>query len=417
MLRPVVCVVATLSAVLGGFVDRSAAPAAPNAVRWSITDLGSLGGRGSQALAIDDAGHVVGVAETVTRFQHAALWTAQGRSVDLGTLGGTQSVARGVNLAGQVAGISYIGTALTIHAFLWSGGKLTDLGTLGGPSSSAVAVNASGQVAGAARTTSPQTHAFFWQRSSGMRDLGTLGGTLSLSAGINTAGTIAGYSYTAGNAGIRGFVWTASGGMRDLGVPPQFAHATVGGINDRGDVVGTGYSANGRTSHGLVWSGGTIKDVGALPGDSFSQLDAVNELGEAAGNSSATATGPQRPFLWTGARLVPLSTLLPGGSGWTLTRVSSLNDLGELVGTGIHDGRATAFLLSPPPRDQLSRLVRLARAAKLPAAQLRLVAQVRGAAGCSLLGRFAASVRHQRVRAAASRVLDHLCSSRPVRIL
>src|ERR1035438_10345655 len=57
---------------------------------------------------------------------------------DLGTLGGTYSYGYGINHAGWVGGGAATasqtgGVAQT--AFLWHGGQITNLGTLGGPSS------------------------------------------------------------------------------------------------------------------------------------------------------------------------------------------------------------------------------------------------------------------------------------------
>jgi len=31
--------------------------------------------------------------------------------------------------------------------------------------------------------------------------------------------------------------------------------------------------------------------------------------------------------------------------GWILTSVSGINDIGQIVGAGLHDGRTTAFVL------------------------------------------------------------------------
>jgi probable HAF family extracellular repeat protein len=54
---------------------------------------------------------------------------------DLGTLGGTFSFGVGINNRGWVAGFSTLPGDLNQHAFLWRNGKITDLGTLGGPNS------------------------------------------------------------------------------------------------------------------------------------------------------------------------------------------------------------------------------------------------------------------------------------------
>src|SRR5262245_11534797 len=84
---------------------------------YTITDLGTLGGRMSQAIGISPSGLVVGVAETSARESHAFLYQ-NGVMQDLGTLGGTGSLAYAVNDAGQVAGYSQTAGGDT-HAFLY----------------------------------------------------------------------------------------------------------------------------------------------------------------------------------------------------------------------------------------------------------------------------------------------------------
>src|SRR6185503_13442543 len=51
---------------------------------------------------------------------------------DLGTLGGSSSQAVAINEAGQIIGQSYLAGDAEQHAFVWQGGVMTDLGTLGG---------------------------------------------------------------------------------------------------------------------------------------------------------------------------------------------------------------------------------------------------------------------------------------------
>lgn len=114
-----------------GFLE--AQPGLPRAV-WRApsgvtVDLGTLpGGLRSSAVAIDDAGTIVGQSETARGSFRAVRWR-RGVIEDLGTLpGGDFSVASAI--AGDVVlGESDARDGL-LHAFRWQNGRMTDLGPL-----------------------------------------------------------------------------------------------------------------------------------------------------------------------------------------------------------------------------------------------------------------------------------------------
>jgi probable HAF family extracellular repeat protein len=81
---------------------------------------------------------------------------------DLGTLGGCCSDAVAINPAGQIVG-SIVTAALERHA-LWTDGVITDLGTLGGDFSQVGGINPVGEVVGASVTGAGQFHATLWTR-------------------------------------------------------------------------------------------------------------------------------------------------------------------------------------------------------------------------------------------------------------
>ena len=54
---------------------------------------------------------------------------------DLGTLGGTFSIAVAISNTGTVSGFSNLPGDAAQHEFIWRNGVMTDLGTLGGPNS------------------------------------------------------------------------------------------------------------------------------------------------------------------------------------------------------------------------------------------------------------------------------------------
>lgn len=207
--------------------------------RGVTTDLGAQ--MESASSALNDAGQVTGVVYTSAGI-HAFLysrWTL----TDLGTLGGDYSYGRDLNNAGQVTGDSTTPSGGAPHAFLYSGGTMTDLGTLGGDYSSGWSINAAGQVVGGASTGDQAEHAFLYSDGS-MKDLGTSGEGWSIASGINNAGQIVGFAGPGGTDLPRAFLYS-SGVMTDLTglLPGDSEWATLNwanAINDSGEILGLG---------------------------------------------------------------------------------------------------------------------------------------------------------------------------------
>ena len=214
----------------------SAEPAAPtaSAVTWTVRDLGTLGGRSSQANAINSAGVIVGVSSVAGSEQpHAFVWKT-GAMTDLGTLAGGQSEATAINDDGIIVGWSRVASG-DQRAVRWKDGRKRNLGTLGGRNSEARGINTFGVIVGWSETASGARHAFMW-KDGVMTDIGTLGGATAQANGINRSGTIVGGSMTA--SGERhAFRWK-DGVFKDLGaLGRQFSFAAA--INTKGQIVGT----------------------------------------------------------------------------------------------------------------------------------------------------------------------------------
>jgi len=127
------------------------------AFRWvngTMTGIGTLGGSVSRALAINNKGHIVGHSQLTgdprdpngAPFVHAFL-KKSGVMTDLGTLGGRNSTALDINDAGQVVGWSETAAGIR-HPFLWQNGVMQDLLAGSADSGTAHAINPFGVVVG-----------------------------------------------------------------------------------------------------------------------------------------------------------------------------------------------------------------------------------------------------------------------------
>ena len=124
----------------------AATPAGTASRTWLITDLGTLGGNRSAAVAISESGQVIGTATTAGEYAdpHAFLW--ESRTIrDLGTLDGFTSEAVAINDRSQVIGNRVARNGFA-HVFLWRHGQMIDIGPPSPYYTNAVAINANGQV-------------------------------------------------------------------------------------------------------------------------------------------------------------------------------------------------------------------------------------------------------------------------------
>jgi probable HAF family extracellular repeat protein len=181
---------AVAAIVLGG---SAASPARSAQTHWVITDLGTLGGKWSEALAINARGQVVGWSYRSDELRHAFLW--QDGKMSRGKLpGGYMAVA--INNRGLAVGLC-LGREYAARACLWQNGKVRDLRILRhGDRGRALAVNDRGQVVGRTGVGPPsgKHHAFVWQDGR-LTDLGGLRtGDWSAATAINDQGQIIGIS-------------------------------------------------------------------------------------------------------------------------------------------------------------------------------------------------------------------------------
>lgn len=323
--------------------------------RYSIQDLGTLGGSESFANGLNNHGQVVGFANVLgDSTLHATLYSETGSSnTDLGTIsGGDFSIANAINDLGQIVGSSQTDNFDT-HAALFSstGGNNLDLGTLGGSSSRAVRINAGGQIVGQATTAAGVQHATLFSIAGGTpTDLDPLG-SFSTANGINASGQIVGEAEFQDGFSAHAAVFSG-GDKQDLGtLGGDLSYATS--ININGRIVGAATLFGNGQQHGVLYSGTGLNNVdfGSIVGNSNVALS-INAIGAAVGFfETVTPTSREtQAFLWTAAEgMLDLDTLIDPADGWDLSFAGAINDLGQIAvnGRSIKTGNTHALLLTP----------------------------------------------------------------------
>jgi probable HAF family extracellular repeat protein len=347
---------------------------------------------------INSYGQIVGNTYRESSGDRGFLWTPNapngtaGAVRDLGLLRQgfvPRAGADGINSSGQIAGFSTDISPADL-AVLWTptipngtSVRIVRLGDLPGSNdypSYAYGINDVGQVVGEARTANGPTHAFLWTPSTAngmtgsMQDLGTLTGNTggySQALGINSIGQVVGVS-SSGIVPFRPFLWNpltpngTTGAMFPLGVLP----GTANEINDYGQVIGESNAVTG--TRAFLWTPtirngvtGTMVDLGDFAGGrNESRALGMNSAGHVVGESWVTE-GPQA-FLWmpdapnaSSGTMRNLNSLLSASdrSQWQLHRARDINDLGQIIGSGLFDPDGAgpmipvsrAFLLTPVP--------------------------------------------------------------------
>lgn len=351
------CVYLLTPAVKTGAPSPHAATPPSSTVRYTVTCLDALSSEPLFFLtvvgAINNRGQVCGWVKTTQGKRHACLWE-QGRVTDLGTLGGDNSEALAINDMGQVTGWADTGkmyvdfTSTPVRrAFLWQSGKMIDLGTLSGDLHSAgLSINNHGQVFGQAIGFPEPVDLDTGQRPEAIRTFLWQNGKLRvvntpLGMGrINIRGNGAGWEEIKSSpATYRVVIW-GKGGKTAL---PAFGSGKIvvaARINDMGQAL-TQTSQGDYPTVTTLWTGRHWQLVGrGLLGNH------LNNKGQVVGHTEGKPER-QSAFVWQNGTRTDLNSFLPDNSGWTLREAVSINDRGQIVGTGMYQGQSHAFLLTP----------------------------------------------------------------------
>jgi len=332
---------------------------AVGAVRYTVTDLGTLGGSSSRGYAINNLGQVTGIFVNPQGSTHAFLYS-DGSMADLGTAGGSYTYGYGINNLGQITGTGDAGGAGRIVLYRNGGWELiSGLDPQLAYLSDGFAINDEGAITGQSNLPTGEIHAFLYS-SSGIRDLGTLGGQFSYGYGINQSNHVTGSATFPRDPVTRLYSSHAflhdGVSLQDLG--SLGGDSSVGyGINGADQIAGSSQIPGGEW-HAALYTAGVWSDLGTLGGTNAG-LRAINEKGEATGYS--IVSGDRRALVYADNTLRDLNDLIPAGSGWVLIDGYGINDQGQITGQGSIGGQNHAFLAIPMP-DQPSLLIQFVAA-------------------------------------------------------
>lgn len=177
-------------------------------------------------------------------------------------------------------------------------------------------------------------------RSYTVTDLGVVNGRCVEPSYINDHGQITG-SFTASSG--RGTAFLYGDGIADLGAPGGIYSSSSGDcINNKGEITGQyalPFLLGDKTQvyHAVVYSGGRMKDLGTLPGDTHSFGCGINNSGVVVGYVSSSKSDTtyyealdyhQRAFLYKGGKMTALGAL-----GGKFSVAVAINDKGDITGS------------------------------------------------------------------------------------
>jgi probable HAF family extracellular repeat protein len=315
-------------------IDREVSATFPKKPGFTIVELPAVEGISNvMARGLNSHGDVVGqvvFGRDGTSARAFFYDAATGSSRRIGDHGSDQ-FATAINDAGQVA----INDHHSDHAYRWDAGGMIDVGAAAGNKgrvyTQLFAINSRGWLAGFSLSVSGLVHAVLWNGAT-LSDLTPALNAHTMATAMNSSGQAVG-------------VWSSPGGhhavlfengeMRDLGT--LGGDSVASGINDRGRIVGSS------GAHGFVYDlpSGPMRDIAP---SRYTMLSAVNTAGDAVGGMGDLFIGSA--LLWRDGDVIDLTDAL-GDPSWLLITAQAINDRGQIIGSGTHDGKKREFRLSP----------------------------------------------------------------------
>ncbi len=235
------------------------------------------------------------------------------------------SVTTGINDAGDITGYMYssagymnafIGSA---SAFYYHAGQVTPIGPISQSMLDQIptAINSSGAIVGTAESTtaSGATDAFLYSNGT-YQDLGNFGARIASPTAINDKGQIA---------------------------------LNLLGTYNANDPLATVLSTN--SVHAYIYNNGQLTALQPLPGDTYTRVLAMNNMGTAVGYSFANSDGrfTDHAVVWQNGIVTDLTSATAGLNGFSLVNVASINNLGQITANAMGPDQEMdgSFILTP----------------------------------------------------------------------
>lgn len=332
----------------------------PAALGQTLIDLGTLSGGSSGSsygLGINELGDVVGESASSDE-PRGFVWTSSTMH-DLQSLGpypnrDIPSAAYGINDEGEIVGWSMTGLypdedyAVIHMQDEWYMENIGD--DLGVYRSYTFAVNQAGIACGEAAVMEIAGQEAFYHDGSVHRMGVFTGAGSTIATAINNASPfeIAGWGAITGNQ-RRAFLWS-NGSYTNLGTRLGGSHSAAFGINDEGLVAGV-VTDSSNYDHAYIFdgpSGGT--DLGKYSSTISACAIDINNNDEAVGYSLTGAYNTNRALYWAAnGDMTDLTDYIGTSNGWTIfCEATAINDAGQIVGTGVKNGKFRAYLLNMP---------------------------------------------------------------------
>jgi hypothetical protein len=277
-----------------------------------------------------------------------------------------------INDAGVAAGAYGIpGDPGTIRAGFVRNGQLTTI-DVGGNYAHATGINARGDLSGTYLTPEYESRAFTYINGTVHILPGFAPGDQSATYDINNAGKVVGNAGPTGTPFGYASAWTASG-ISHL-AHTDFGTATA--VNNRGTAVGYQFGSATLNMQGVVnYADGTSTIFASEDENDAIYIYDVNDADLAVGTMLHFIQG--RPpglfplddalaefedddpsgLLFIDGTMVDLNDILVPDSGWHISGASTINNAGQILGTGCRAGVCSSVVLTPVPEPSQAALM------------------------------------------------------------